>query len=455
MKLHLKLNTKTTSMKRKISLITRCLTILTICTTSCSHRDESAGETEVMLWKDGKKGAISITYDDASINQFRQALPIMDTLGIKATFFINTAHIRDNEIPPKFIGRPVEDIIRETATKKTDKSNLFERAGALRFTGMKGAVELHNNAGVLYENEKYDEAYKAIDDAYTEVRKQGRKPREWMGGSRENMITWSEIQGFAKNGHEFASHTISHPRLAVLDEANMLYELEKCKEEIASKLGAEHTFSAECPFGTENERVMEYAYKVYPALRNRMPEKFLEEISRSNDMTPGMSHKPYIQWQRGPLAKTSVDMMKSWVDTLVARNNVWLVLTFHGVDGIGWEAKPHQQLKEYFSYMKQHEDNLWIAPFRDVTKYMRERMDAKVNSKREDDNVVVNVEHSLDKNIYNYPLTLKTYLPDDWNDVSVKVGGQSIEAKVDQDEKGKYVLYSAPANGGDIILSAS
>src|SRR5690349_7806207 len=165
---------------------------------SCGGRQESVGETEVMIWKDGKKGAISITYDDASINQFRQALPIMDTLGIKATFFINTAHIRDNVIPPKFIGRPVEEIIRETATKKTDKSNLFERAGALRFTGMKGAVELHNNAGVLFENKKYDEAYKAIDDAYAAVRKEGRKPREWMGGSRENMITWPEIQDFAK-----------------------------------------------------------------------------------------------------------------------------------------------------------------------------------------------------------------------------------------------------------------
>ena len=427
---------------------------LTIILSGCDLRPDKTGATEIAIWKDAKNGAISITYDDASINQFRKALPIMDSLDIKGTFYINTAHIRDNVIPPKFIGRSIDDIINETATKPTDKSNLFERASALRFTGIKGAVEYHSNAGALYENEKYEEAYKVIDEGYSDVRKQGRKPRKWLGPSRENMITWPEIKKFAANGHEFGSHTISHPRLAVLDEPNILYELEKCKEEINMMLGSEHTFSAECPFGTENERVMEYAYKVHPALRNRMPEPFLEEINRWNDMTPGMSNKPYIQWQRGPLTKTSVPLMKSWVDTLIATNNVWLVLTFHGVDGIGWEAKPHQELQEYFSYMKQHDDHLWIAPFRDVTKYMRERMAANVNSREEDDAFVVTLEHSLDKALYNYPLTLKTYVPEDWAEVRIIQGGKEIKSLKRSDDRGTFVLYDAMPNSEAISITS-
>ena len=427
---------------------------LAIVLSRCQIQPDNEGATEIAIWKDAKNGAISITYDDASINQFRKALPIMDSLDIKGTFYINTAHIRDNVIPPKFIGRSIDDIIRETATKPTDKSNLFERASALRFTGIKGAVEYHNNAGALYENEKYEEAYKVIDEGYADVRKQGRKERKWLGSSRENMITWPEIKEFAANGHEFGSHTISHPRLAVLDEPNMLYELEKCKEEINMMLGPEHTFSAECPFGTENERVMEYAYKVHPALRNRMPEPFLEEINRGNDMTPGMSNKPYIQWQRGPLTKTSVPLMKSWVDTLIARNNVWLVLTFHGVDGIGWEAKPHQELQEYFSYMKKHGDHLWIAPFRDVTKYLRERMAAKVDSREEDNAFVVTLEHSLDKSLYNYPLTLKTYVPEDWQQVRVTQGGREIKSVKQSDDRGSFVMYDVMPNGEAVSITS-
>lgn len=425
--------------------------VLVLLSFGCTDRADIVGQTEVLNFKDGKNGAISITYDDASINQFRQALPIMDTLGIKGTFFINTAHIRDHTIPPKYFGRPIEEIIRETATKPTDQSNLFERASAIRFIAVKGAVEYHNNAGSLYENEKFDEAFKVIDDAYAEVRKLKAKPREWPAPSG-NMITWPEIKQFAANGHEFGSHTISHPRLSVLDEENMLYELEKCKEEIGQQLGADHTFSAECPFGTENERVMQYAYKVHPALRNRMPEPFLEEINRSNDMTPGMSDKPYVQWQRGPLAKTPVPLMKSWVDTLIIRNNVWLVLTFHGVDGIGWEAKPHEELKEYFSYMKEKEDNLWIAPFRDVTKYIRERMAAKTDAKRNGDAIAVTLEHSLDKNLYNYPLTLKTYVPEGWTEVTIKQGESEVQRKVTSDERGSFVVYEAKPNADGVSI---
>lgn len=418
---------------------------------SCSSKEDSAGKTEIAIWKDGKKGAISITYDDASINQFRQALPIMDTLGIKGTFFINTAHISDNIIPPKFIGRPMEEIVRETATKPTDRSNLFERASALRFTGIRGAVNYHNEAGTLYENEKLEEACRVIDNAYAEVRKQRRQNFGWRRPSGE-MISWAEIKEFAARGHEFGSHTISHPRLAVLDEPNLLYEMEKCKEEIGQQLGPEHTFSCECPFGTENERVMEYAYKVHPALRNRMPEPFLEEINRWNDMTPGMSDKDYIQWQRGPLAKTSVPLMKSWVDTLLLHDNVWLVLTFHGVDGIGWEAKPHQELKEYFTYMKEHEKHLWIVPFRDATKYMRERMAAKTSSQETDDGFVVKLEHTLDPQVYNYPLTLKTHVPVEWKSVQISQGTRVVELQASKDDQGAYVMYDAVPNAGDITL---
>lgn len=153
--------------------------------------------------------------------------------------------------------------------------------------------------------------------------------------------------------------------------------------------------------------------------------------------------------------------MKSWVDTLVARDNVWLVLTFHGVDGIGWEAKPHQELKEYFSYMKEHEENLWIAPFRDVTKYMREKMAGRVNATRRGDEIVVHLEHSLDKDLYNYPLTVKTYVPDDWTQVSIRVDDATEKSennipvvRTESDEKGKFVIYPIVPHSS-VILTGS
>src|SRR6267142_1024054 len=130
---------------------------------SCSPPEDRIGHTEITKWQFGKTGAISITLDDASINQFRQALPIMDTLGLKATFFIIIAQVRNSVIRPQFIGRPIEDIVRETAATPTNQGNFFERASALRFTGIKEAVVHDNHAGELFENEKINDAYRVID----------------------------------------------------------------------------------------------------------------------------------------------------------------------------------------------------------------------------------------------------------------------------------------------------
>lgn len=420
---------------------------------ACSGNDERYGETEIVTWKDGKSAAISITYDDASINQFRQALPIMDTLGFKGTFFINTADIPGSKLPPKFIGRPLSDIVKETGNTVTNASNLFERASALRFLDIENAVELHNQAGSLYEQNKLDEACKVVDDAYSLARKKKSIVEKRPVLLAPPFITWPEIKSFAQNGHEFGSHTISHPRLAVLDEPNLLYEMEKCKEEILNQLGAEHTFSAECPFGTENERVMQYAYKIHPALRNRMPEPFLVELNRGSSHTPGEYEKEYIQWQRGPLKKTTMELMKSWIDTLLVHDNVWLALTFHGVDGVGWEAKPHEELKEFFTYIKQHEDSLWVATFGEVTKYMRERMNASLNHENQKDKIVVNLTHTLDKDLYTVPLTLKTYVNTQWKEAMVKQGDKSAMVPVHSDPKGNFVLYHALPNSNPIELS--
>jgi peptidoglycan/xylan/chitin deacetylase (PgdA/CDA1 family) len=77
---------------------------------------QSPGETIITRWPDDKKGAVSITFDDGSVNQFKQALPVLNRLNLKATFFIITGQIPGSKYAGKFIGRPVKTIIAETAT---------------------------------------------------------------------------------------------------------------------------------------------------------------------------------------------------------------------------------------------------------------------------------------------------------------------------------------------------
>src|SRR5438045_8696078 len=51
------------------------------------------GKTEITKWQYGKNGAVSLTYDDGSVNQCRVAVPIMDSGGFPATCFIITGKV--------------------------------------------------------------------------------------------------------------------------------------------------------------------------------------------------------------------------------------------------------------------------------------------------------------------------------------------------------------------------
>jgi hypothetical protein len=243
--------------------------------------------------------------------------------------------------------------------------------------------------------------------------------------------------------------------MAVLDEVNLLYELEQSKADIYKNLGEKYTFSMECPYGTENERVMEYAREVYPALRNRMPETYLDEFNRSSDQDPGASENEYIQWQRGPLTNTGMDVMKSWVDKCQDNENIWLVLVFHGVDNFGWEAKTALELEEYFAYIKERENDLWVATFADVTKYIRERKNIDIEKKVEKREIILTFSNELDPETYDVPLTLKTYIPGSWK--GVKIFNKDIEIasdlEINKDDLGYFVVYNVSPKINQIIVT--
>jgi peptidoglycan/xylan/chitin deacetylase (PgdA/CDA1 family) len=400
------------------------------------------GHAEITKWQDAKNGAVSITYDDGNINQFRYALPIMERLKLPATFFIITGGIPGSTYHGRFIGRPVGDIISESATVPTNARNFFERCSAAGYLGFVGTISYHTKAASLYDEGKTAEAYALMDELYAKVRhgdfKPGYQPCDEV--LQEKGSTWADFKADAAKGYEFASHSITHASMPALDSVNIVYELEKSKVEMLNKLGAKYTFSAEVPYGYENGRVMQIAYRIYPALRNRMPEPWLKEIDRASNETPGNTTKDYIQWQRGATTKTPLPLMQQWVDTAATKTNTWLVLVIHGVDGLGYEALPHTLLDTYFAYIKNSESKVWVATFGDVTRYMRERESAVLNSRFDKGKIWLSLDCPLDKSVYNVPLTVKVFVPHGWDWVQVTQHGRVRKVRVLKDANSSYAL---------------
>ncbi len=414
-----------------------------------------APRTEIMKWPLGAKAAVSLTFDDGSPNQFRVAVPILDRLGLPATFHIITGEVAGSKYPATFVGRPSDEIVRETADRPTDRGNLFERASAIAHLGFAEGKDYQDRAGELYEEGKIEAACRTIDEAYAKVRRGELKKKAGAEdhAAGDDGLTWDLLKGLAGRGHEISSHSVSHARLAVLDDANLAYELDKSRQDILEHLGPKHTFTVECPYGTEDERVMRFALARYPASRNRMPEPFLEEINRWGRADPAASTKEYVQWQRGVLTATPMAEMKGWVDTAAGRDNVWLVLVFHGVDGVGWEPKTGVELADYFGYLKAKGDAVWVATFQDAAKYLRERMHGRVQASWDGPLIKVGLSHDLTDPRYDLPLTLKTYVPGNWGAVVMTQAGRTARLRPASDPGGSFVVYTALANGAAVVLA--
>ncbi|MCP9234816.1 polysaccharide deacetylase family protein [Lewinella sp. JB7] len=429
--------------------------LLTSCTTPAPS--PLSPETSVITrWQGDKIGAVSLTFDDGIITQFTVARPILDSLGLLATFYIITGKVEGSE-RGKFIGRDPELIIAETARTPTDSTNFFERASLIAFTGTTEAITYHSDAGARYEAGQIAKAHRLIDEAYAKLRAGTLRNTDDVvfHDNPVDTTTWDDYRAYQTAGHEIASHTVTHPRLAVLDAPNLRYELEQSRADIAKFLGEPATFSAEGPYGTEDERVMEFAHRVYPALRNRMPAPYLAELNRGSRVAPGSVRQEYVQWQRGPTDNTSLQAMKDWVDTTLAHDNIWLVEVLHGVDDYGWAARPAAELREYFAYIKEREDRLWIAPFATVTKYIRERENSRVEERRSEDEITVHVRCTLDPAVYNVPLTLRTVVPEGWTSVQVKRSNDADAGsplQVVRDGEGPDYVRYAVMPGERVIL---
>lgn len=420
---------------------------------------EMDAQTEILKWKDGKKAGVSITFDDGTLNHYNIAIPHLNKLNMPGTFFINTAYVSGSRYEPTFVGRPIMNILKESETTATSKTNLYERTSMIRyFAEIQKSDELKEydmyNIGHNIEAGNYDEVFSTVDEICTILRNSG---KEYQATSTANpgddIIGWDKIRQYAAGGHEFAAHTISHPQLSNLDEKNILYELGKCREDIKNNLGFKHTLTVECPYGIHDERVMKLTPSLFPFSRNMAPEEYLTGIMRSDKRMPGEVKNEYIQWQKGPLSKTPYSEMYSWINTILEYDNVWLVLVFHGIEGIGWEAIPRDIIEKYYDYIKSHEDELWVATFQDTYKYIHERMNSSVTQTNKSNSIKVTINNKLDKKIYDIPLTLKTTIPDTWEKVKIKTGEKEDIREVVNNGNGNFVIYNVSPQNKTVTLS--
>jgi hypothetical protein len=212
------------------------------------------------------------------------------------------------------------------------------------------------------------------------------------------------------------------------------------------QVGPKHTFTAEIPYGIDDRRVGRIFASRFPLSRSWVVDDFMEGFMRNNWHDPAQSTKEYAQWQRGISSHATNEMIKGWIDK-ANDHGIWLVLVIHGLEDIGYEPIATDTLRTCLDDILDHHRSLWAATYQDGAKYARERVHSNVKENRSGDVIEVTVTHSLDKTLYDLPLTARTAIPVDWNLVRFKQGSDVRWLPIYRDGDATYVLYRIVPDG--------
>jgi hypothetical protein len=126
----------------------------------------------------------------------------------------------------------------------------------------------------------------------------------------------------------------------------------------------------------------------------------------------------------------------------------WISIHFHGIgdEYLSVEEDDFIQLLDYLVTVK---DQLWIAGFINVHKYIEERDSAEVTVLEADgDQIRLALTSDKDPVLYDEPLTLITTVPSHWDNCLVAQDGTSAGFNV----KNGKVMYNAIPGKGEIVL---
>jgi hypothetical protein len=123
----------------------------------------------------------------------------------------------------------------------------------------------------------------------------------------------------------------------------------------------------------------------------------------------------------------------------------WLCMHYHGMSG-GEE--------NYFSHLAQKMDSIWVTWFRNVILFGQERDTHTLTMKSvSDSQISFDLTDLMVDSIYDYPLTVKIRVNNDWGKVTAIQNGNAVPAKVINHDGDLYVLVKAVPDRGLVEVS--
>jgi len=255
---------------------------------------------------------------------------------------------------------------------------------------------------------------------------------------------WTALQNAATAGHEIASHTVTHPSLSGMTIAQQTTELKNSQDVINAHITSRKCITLAYPYCVPSNQALTAQY--YIAARHC--QGYIESSTPANFY----QISSLICGNLGSV-KTAADFNQKFENTAASKG--WCVLLIHGIDNDGgYSPLPSTTLRASLEYLDAHRDKFWVSTFGNVVRYVRERNAVSVaESSNQDTSITLQVTDTLDNAIYNYPITIRRPLPQNWTSIYVLQNGRLVDTRIMEIDSKKYAMFDVVPDGGDIVLS--
>jgi peptidoglycan/xylan/chitin deacetylase (PgdA/CDA1 family) len=259
---------------------------------------------------------------------------------------------------------------------------------------------------------------------------------------------WQDWQMLAVQGHEIASHTVTHAHLPQLTETVLRQELSQSRAAVDFNITGQKCLTLAYPFGEQNAFVEDVTSEYYIAARdvwsmgylNLYPEDVTGNYTAVSFYALGSYSFDYP-------SLTTFAKLSGYLDDAELTGG-WFMPHIHDLSASAASLLLTQFLDELMVR------DVWVDTMANVVRYMQERMLSTLTVVSETPTAItLSLAGILDPAIYTVPLTLRSTVPASWSGISVVQGGsvQSVLSVLEGAET--VVYYHAVPNGGNITLT--
>lgn len=183
---------------------------------------------DIRLFLAGQKAlprrAVAVTFDDGYVDNAEIAAPVLDRLGIPASFYLT--------VQPVDTGRPPWFCYLRHAFATTKKGSWIDPSGRTWELGDERQREAAYYAAC-------EDVTKLVGGGQQEALQalEGELDTQSLIVKERLMMTWDQAKKLCRDGHVVGSHSLTHPNMAHIEEEDLNFELAESKTKMEVALG--------------------------------------------------------------------------------------------------------------------------------------------------------------------------------------------------------------------------